>query len=77
MDNTMAHTITPNTAPSVQRGPISKALQSVCAALIQLSESNVRVRKVNELWSLSDDELARRGLERHNIVHRVMVGKEL
>lgn len=73
----MAHTIARNIGTTAQRGPVSKALYAAFAALVRLSEANVRVQKINDLWSLSDDELAKRGLKRQDIVQHVMVGKDL
>lgn len=40
-------------------------------ALVMVTESNHRMRKIEELSAMSDDELARRGLRRDEIVRHV------
>lgn len=44
---------------------------SIYSTLISVAEAQSRVRQVNHLQSLSDDELKKRGLTRDQIVHRV------
>lgn len=62
------------TAHSTNAAPRS-GLRAVLAAIAEFFEtaaaSNRRVRQVQYLQSLTDEELAKRGIKRENIVHRV------
>ncbi len=46
-------------------------LERIMGFLVTIAESNSRVRRVNYLNSLSDAELAQRGLRREDIVRHV------
>ena len=45
--------------------------RAIGRVLVKIAENNDRVRKVQALHSLSDAELARRGLKRDDIVRHV------
>ena len=67
----MAHSSTHTTARFSLPGLIASAGSSIYSALTRLAEAQSRVRQVEFLQSLSDEELKIRGLTRERIVHRV------
>ena len=67
----MATTIT---APSTVNGAFNLLAAPFVAIgnwMIRLAESNTQVRKAQFLYGLSDEELAKRGLKREDIVTHV------
>lgn len=57
-------------APSVS-SPFANFFKGVFDALTRIAESNARVKQVEFLQNLSDEELAKRGLKRDEIVQYV------
>lgn len=65
---------TTTTAPSTVNGAFSLLAAPFVAIgnwMIRLAESNTQVRKAQFLYSLSDEDLAKRGLKREDIVTHV------
>lgn len=50
---------------------VGSVFKSIWNGLLYLGEHNSRVQKLNRLMDLSDEELARRGLKREDIVRHV------
>jgi len=50
---------------------LGRVFRAIGTALITLTEANARVRRAEELQSLSDAELAKRGLKREDIARHV------
>ncbi|WP_282118845.1 DUF1127 domain-containing protein [Ruegeria atlantica] len=67
----MAHSATQSHARFSLPGLVASIAASVYGALISVAEAQSRVRQVEFLQSLSDEELTKRGLSRERIVHRV------
>ncbi|NOC83582.1 DUF1127 domain-containing protein [Ruegeria sp. HKCCD6228] len=67
----MAHSATQSHAGFSLPGLIASIGSSIYGALISVAEAQSRVRQVEFLQSLSDEELKKRGLSRERIVHRV------
>ncbi|WP_170561370.1 DUF1127 domain-containing protein [Ruegeria atlantica] len=67
----MAHSTAQTHARFSLSGLIASIGSSVYSALISVAEAQSRVRQVEFLQSLSDEELKKRGLTRERIVHRV------
>ena len=67
MANSATHTSVRFSLP----GLFTSVGSSIFSALFSIAEAQSRVRQVNFLQSLSDEELKRRGLTRERIVHRV------
>ncbi|MFP4240211.1 DUF1127 domain-containing protein [Rhodosalinus sp.] len=57
-----------NTAP---RSGLRAVLHAIADFFENVAASNRRLRQVQYLQSLTDEELAQRGLKRENIVHHV------
>lgn len=64
----MAH-VQATTAPAIN--PIAGVFNRILDALISVSETNHRVREVERLQAMSDDQLAKRGLRREDIARHV------
>ncbi|WP_170790649.1 DUF1127 domain-containing protein [Ruegeria lacuscaerulensis] len=67
----MAHSATHTPARVSLSGLIASTTSRIYLALIRVAEAQTRVRQVEFLQSLSDEELRKRGLTRDRIVHRV------
>ena len=67
----MAHSATQTNSRFSLPGLIASIGSSIYSALIGLAQAQSRVRQVEFLQSLSDEELKNRGLTRERIVHRV------
>ena len=67
----MAHSATQTNTRFSLAGLIVSIGSSIYSALISVAEAQSRVRQVEFLQSLSDEELKNRGLTRERIVHRV------
>ncbi|KNG93472.1 DUF1127 domain-containing protein [Pseudaestuariivita atlantica] len=63
----MAYT-TADTAAHRSGNPITNALNGIWNWLISISEADHKLRQVEKLQSLSDDQLAKLGLKRQDIV---------
>lgn len=50
---------------------VGNIFKSIWNGLLYIGEHNSRVQKLNRLMALSDDELARRGMKREEIVRHV------
>ena len=61
-DNTSTHSLS---------GGLTRALADLGNFIVNLAESNSKVRAVNALNALSDEQLAERGLKREDIVYHV------
>ncbi|CUH75129.1 DUF1127 domain-containing protein [Tropicibacter naphthalenivorans] len=51
--------------------PIAHFFEWVFQGLVRIGEANSRMQKVERLQALSDDQLAKMGLKRENIVQHV------
>lgn len=51
--------------------PVVRFFAAIWNGLLAIGEQNARVKKIEYYMSMSDAELARRGLKRDNIVHYV------
>lgn len=51
---------------------VGELFNSIFEALIRVGEANSRVRRIEALCKLSDEELAARGMRREDIVRVVM-----
>ncbi len=67
----MAHSTAQTHARFSLPNLIASIGSSIYSALISVAEAQSRVRQVEFLQSLSDEELKKRGLARERIVHRV------
>ena len=67
----MAHSTTQTNSRFSLPGLIASIGSSIYSALISVAQAQSRVRQVEFLQSLSDEELKNRGLTRERIVHRV------
>ncbi len=67
----MAHSATQTNSRFSLPGLIASIGSSINSALISVAQAQSRVRQVEFLQSLSDEELKNRGLTRERIVHRV------
>ena len=67
MTQTAHHTSTGFSVP----GLIVSIVSSIYSTLIRVAEAQSRIRQIEFLQSLSDEELQKRGLRREQIVHRV------
>ncbi len=67
----MAHYSTDHQAFRPVTNFFSRALAAIGNALVLMSASNQRVRQVEALQALSDEDLARRGLRREDIARYV------
>ncbi|WP_420584767.1 hypothetical protein [Ruegeria sp.] len=67
----MAHSATQTNSRYSLPGLIASIGSSIYSALISVAQAQSRVRQVEFLQSLSDEELKNRGLTRERIVHRV------
>lgn len=74
----MAHTTThlpfASTLVGSVTGVIARFFSAFGAALVRLGENSQKMRQINALQSLSDEELASRGLKREDIARYVMSG---
>jgi hypothetical protein len=52
---------------------LAAPFKAVFRGLVAIAESNQQVREAQFLLSLSDEELAARGLKREDVVHHVFV----
>ena len=72
----MAHTTThlPVTSSIVSSvtGAITRFFSAFGTALVHLGENSQKMRQINALQALSDEELANRGLKRQDIARYVM-----
>ncbi|MEM7319211.1 MAG: DUF1127 domain-containing protein [Pseudomonadota bacterium] len=53
--------------------PVTDAFGKIWNALIRIGEANSRVRRIEVLSGLSDEQLAERGLRREDIIRHVML----
>lgn len=67
----MAQTAHHTTTGFSLSGWIASIGSAIYSGLIQVAEARSRVRQVEYLHALSDEELAKRGLTRERIVHHV------
>ncbi|RLK07999.1 hypothetical protein [Ruegeria conchae] len=67
----MAHSATQTNSRFSLPSLIASIGSSIYSALISVAQAQSRVRQVEFLQSLSDEELKNRGLTRERIVHRV------
>ena len=67
----MAHVISHPVTPSGITAPVSRFFSRIGEFLMSMAETNSRVRQVEALSALSDDELAQRGLKRSEIARYV------
>ncbi|WP_171236407.1 DUF1127 domain-containing protein [Ruegeria sp. HKCCA6837] len=67
----MANSATQTHARISLRGLIASIGSSIFSVLMSVAAAQSRVRQVNHLQSLSDEELKNRGLTRERIVHQV------
>ncbi len=56
---------------------IVEAARAVGRTLSTISETNEKIRQVEFLMSMSDEDLGKRGLERGDIVHHVFGGSDI
>ncbi|SFT33859.1 DUF1127 domain-containing protein [Sedimentitalea nanhaiensis] len=67
----MAHYSTDHQAFRPIPNPISRIFAAIGNALVLMSTSNDRMRQVDALQALSDEDLAKRGLKRDEIARYV------
>lgn len=67
----MAHYTSQNTAFGPISNPIGSFFAGLGNALVLMSTANARVRQVERLQKLSNDQLAERGIRRENIARHV------
>lgn len=51
---------------------VADIAKGICQAVAQIGSARAKVRKISALWSLTDAELAVRGLRREDIIRLVM-----
>jgi len=72
----MAHTTThlpvASTFVGSVAGVIARFFSAFGAAMVHLGENSQKMRQINALQALSDEELASRGLKREDIARYVM-----
>jgi uncharacterized protein YjiS (DUF1127 family) len=52
-------------------GPVARFFSIIGNAMVSIGEANSKVRQVDALNALSDEELAARGIKRQDIVRHV------
>lgn len=67
----MAHYSTEHAAFGPASNPISRFFATLGNALVLMSTANARVRQVERLQSLSNEQLAERGIRREDIARHV------
>ncbi len=67
----MAHYSTEHAAFGPVSNPISRFFATIGNALVLMSTANARVRQVEQLQSLSNEQLAERGIRREDIARHV------
>ncbi|MEO9781536.1 MAG: DUF1127 domain-containing protein [Sedimentitalea sp.] len=67
----MSHYTATHQAFAPAGNPISRFFSAIGNALVAMSTSNARVRQVEALQRLSDEELEERGLKRSEIARHV------
>ncbi|MDU9004551.1 DUF1127 domain-containing protein [Sedimentitalea todarodis] len=67
----MSHYTADHQAFAPTGNPISRFFSAIGNALVSMSTSNARVRQVEALQRLSDEELKERNLKRSDIVRHV------
>lgn len=70
----MAHVTHDVSAPHGLASTLAAPFVGLFKALIAISEANPRYRKLQRLQAMSDDELAKLGLRRDEIVQHVLQG---
>lgn len=60
-----------HTLPAIL-GVVGDIFGGILHAMTQVSEANGKVRRIQALSMLNDDELANRGLQREDIIRHVM-----
>ena len=68
----MAHTTANTTSIPAVFGVVADILSGIFGALLHLNEASAKVRKIEALSALSDADLSARGVERADIIRRVM-----
>ena len=68
----MAHTTTHFPATVSIAGAVSRFFSALGNALVHIGENSQKMRQINALQALSDEELANRGLKREDIARYVM-----
>ena len=54
-------------------GPVARFFSIIGNALVSMGEANSKIRQVDALNSMSDAELAKRGIKREDIVQHVFM----
>ncbi len=68
--------ITVNTEHTISLGRVFSApFRAIGRFLVAIMENNTRVKQLEYLSSLSDEQLAAKGLKREEIVHHVFKGQ--
>lgn len=67
----MAHTTTHIPASGSILAPVAKFFSALGTAFVSMGEASSKMRQVNALQALSDEELADRGLKREDIARYV------
>ncbi len=70
----MAYTTALNSSAGSAFAPVWRVLAGMGNALVRLAETNPKLRELEALSALSDEELAHRGIRREEIVRRVFGG---
>ncbi|SEO64880.1 hypothetical protein SAMN04490248_108125 [Salinihabitans flavidus] len=71
----MAHITSNMPAAATVLDALTAPFRAVGRFMILIGENNTQVRKAQYLQSLSDEELAKRGMTREEIVRRVFADK--
>ena len=67
----MAHITTQVPAASASFAPVSRFFSALFDGLVRIAENNPKMRQINALAALTDEQLAARGLKREEIAHYV------
>ena len=67
----MAHITTQVPTAYTNFAPISRFFSALFDGLVRIVENNPKMRQINALAALSDEQLAARGLKREDIAHYV------
>lgn len=68
----MAHSIAGSNILVHAAKAVTDTLSGIYGALIRIGEANSRVRRIEALSAMTDEELKARGIRRENIIREVM-----
>ncbi len=71
----MANTTVNMSARLSDAAPIRNPFAAIFKALVYIAENNPQMKQVQALAELSDEQLAKRGLERQDIVRHVFADR--